>query len=255
MADTLGWRAQIAILTTSMNSVVQPECEAMRPPGVTNHIYRMRLPDLPIRPAGTGREGGFGAIVAHVSGGLEDAVREAMLCRPDHLVMAVSVDAVWGGYRTAGARIAETVARAAGRAVGLTQAAEALAAALARFAPRRIGLLSPYSQEATDQAARFLGDLGYVLSGTVTLSAVAPSDIARLPVETIHTALRELSRSGPDVIVQFGGNLPMAGIAAEAERWIRLPVIATNTASYWHALRAAGIADRVVGQGRLLEEF
>jgi maleate cis-trans isomerase len=35
----------------------------------------------------------------------------------------------------------------------------------------------------------------------------------------------------------------------------RQPVIAINTATYWHALRAIGIADRLAGFGRLLEEF
>ena len=33
------------------------------------------------------------------------------------------------------------------------------------------------------------------------------------------------------------------------------PVIAINAATYWHALRANGIMDKVEGCGRLLEEF
>ena len=31
------------------------------------------------------------------------------------------------------------------------------------------------------------------------------------------------------------------------------PVIAINTATYWHALRAQGITDKVAGLGNLLE--
>jgi maleate cis-trans isomerase len=33
------------------------------------------------------------------------------------------------------------------------------------------------------------------------------------------------------------------------------PVIAINTATYWHALRSFGIKDRISGLGRLLAEF
>jgi maleate cis-trans isomerase len=33
------------------------------------------------------------------------------------------------------------------------------------------------------------------------------------------------------------------------------PVIAINTATYWHALRQNGITEKVQGFGRLLEEF
>jgi len=46
----------------------------------------------------------------------------------------------------------------------------------------------------------------------------------------------------------------MAKLAAIAERWLKKPVIAINTATYWHALRANGIKDKVYGFGTLLTE-
>ena len=48
-------------------------------------------------------------------------------------------------------------------------------------------------------------------------------------------------------------NLAFGRQAADAERWLEKPVIAVNTATYWHALRTAGIADAVHGYGSLLE--
>jgi len=58
-----------------------------------------------------------------------------------------------------------------------------------------------------------------------------------------------------DALVQVGTNLSMVKLAAAAEFWLGKPVIAINAATYWHALRANGIADRITGFGRLLEEF
>ena len=60
---------------------------------------------------------------------------------------------------------------------------------------------------------------------------------------------------GPDVdaIIQVGTNLAMARLAPEAERWLKKPVVAINTAIYWHALRASGIEDKIEGWGPLLE--
>jgi maleate isomerase len=46
----------------------------------------------------------------------------------------------------------------------------------------------------------------------------------------------------------------MTDIAAEAERWLGIPVIAINAATYWSALRASGITDRIHGFGTLLEQ-
>jgi maleate isomerase len=47
----------------------------------------------------------------------------------------------------------------------------------------------------------------------------------------------------------------MVRLAAAAELWLGKPVIAINTATYWHALRTNGIQDQKQGFGRLLEEF
>jgi maleate isomerase len=47
----------------------------------------------------------------------------------------------------------------------------------------------------------------------------------------------------------------MVRLAGEAEQWLGKPVIAINTATYWHALRANGIDDRMSGFGRLLSDF
>ena len=48
MTDALGWRAKFAVLVPSTNTSVQPEFDGMRPPGVTNHISRIRIPNMPL---------------------------------------------------------------------------------------------------------------------------------------------------------------------------------------------------------------
>jgi maleate isomerase len=53
--------------------------------------------------------------------------------------------------------------------------------------------------------------------------------------------------------VQVGTNLSMIRLAAAAEIFLGKPVIAINTATYWHALRTQGITDKVAGFGNLME--
>lgn len=76
--------------------------------------------------------------------------------------------------------------------------------------------------------------------------------IAHTTEDQLRAALREVDGPEVEAIVQFGANLPMARPAAEAERWLGKPVIAVNVATYWHALRSFGIADRKPGFGRLM---
>ena len=78
-----------------------------------------------------------------------------------------------------------------------------------------------------------------------------------MPTDVLREKLIELNGDAGDVdaIIQVGTNLSMVRLAAAAEMWLGKPVIAINTATYWHALRQNGILDKIPGLGRLLEEF
>jgi maleate isomerase len=70
---------------------------------------------------------------------------------------------------------------------------------------------------------------------------------------TLKRAAQEVSE-GVDAVVQCGTNLAFAKVAAMAEFWLEKPVVAINTATYWHALRMMGLNDRIQGYGALLSE-
>jgi maleate isomerase len=44
MCDSIGRRAKFAVLITSTNTSVQPECDDMRPAGMNNHITASAFP-------------------------------------------------------------------------------------------------------------------------------------------------------------------------------------------------------------------
>ena len=52
MTDRLGYRLKLGIVIPSTNTIVQPETDTMRPAGVTNHIGRIHIPDLPLTNVG-----------------------------------------------------------------------------------------------------------------------------------------------------------------------------------------------------------
>jgi hypothetical protein len=49
MTDTLGWRKSFGVIAPSTNTAVQPEFDALRPADVTNHVSRIRIPNMDIR--------------------------------------------------------------------------------------------------------------------------------------------------------------------------------------------------------------
>jgi len=48
MPDALGWRMKFGVIAPSTNAIVQPEFDAMRPIGVTNHFGRIHIPNQPL---------------------------------------------------------------------------------------------------------------------------------------------------------------------------------------------------------------
>ena len=99
---------------------------------------------------------------------------------------------------------------------------------------------------------RYFEDLGYEVVHIKGLASPSPMQIAHETPQTLKRAAIEVSE-GVDAIIQAGTNLAFAKVAAMAEFWLEKPVIAINTATYWHALRTMGIPDRMPGFGHLLE--
>jgi maleate cis-trans isomerase len=116
----------------------------------------------------------------------------------------------------------------------------------------RIGLITPYFPVAHQHLAEFFAEFDREIVRSAHLSCTSPVQIGHTTEQQLIGAMRQVNGDEVDAIVQFGANLPMAGLAAEGERWLGKPVIAVNVATYSNALRSAGITDQVQGFGRLL---
>lgn len=249
MGDILGYRHKFGVITPSTNTVVQPEYDDMRPVGVTNHIGRMHIPDEPVKD-----DGDFNELIRRIDIAMEEAIDRVMTCRPDHLILGISAESIWGGGRDAADKIA---GRVNGRTGGIpfTQAADALPAALnACGVKERISFVTPYFPVAESHILTFAAQSGYTPVRLKHLARPGPVEIGHTSLNELRAAVHEVNGDDVEAIVQFGANLPMGRLAAQLETELGKPVICVNTATYWHALRAAGIPDRTRGFGRLMAE-
>jgi maleate isomerase len=222
----------------------------MRPPGVTNHYSRIFTPNAQAVSNDT-----FMAGTQVIGQNTLEAVRSVMTCSPDYLVMGMSAVTFYGGAKGAD-EFQSKVEKAAG--VSISIGSHSCTAALQAYGGiRRIAVLSPYYPVANEQVIRYFTDSGFEVVRDLCLECKSWTGIAEVPPELLRERLIELNGNGKDVdaIIQVGTNLSMVRLAAAAEMWLGKPVIAINTATYWHALRANKIMDRIEGLGRLLEEF
>ena len=246
--DVQGYRRLFGVLGPSTNTIVQPDFDDMRPAGVTNHYSRIYTPNSKAISDET-----FMTATHKISQGVVDAVRSVMTCEPDYLVMGMSAITFYGGAKGAD-EFQRMIERESG--VSISIGAHSCAAALKAYGGiRRIAFLSPYYPVANAEVRRYFADMGYETVRDVPMRAPSWTAIAQITEERCREVLRELDGPEVDAIIQVGTNLSMVRLAAEAEDWLGKPVIAINTATYWHALRANGIADRMSGFGRLLSDF
>jgi maleate isomerase len=198
----------------------------------------------------------FADVINKVDIGLEEGVKQAATCDPGHLVLGVSIESVWGGGLAASRRVTQRISQHLGPNVGISQAAQAIPDALKVFGvKKKISILTPYYPVAEPHIRQFISDIGYDIVHIKHLSVTKPTAFAMVTEAELRDALREIDGKDVEAIVQFGANLPMMNVAAEAERWLGKPIIAVNPATYWHALRYCGIKDKIFGCGRLLSEF
>lgn len=248
MTDVLGWRKLIGVVAPSTNTVVQPEMEGMRPTGVTNHFSRIHVED----PVALSDED-FLAGTQAISDNTMDAVRSVMTCKPDYLVMGMSAITFYGGIK-GGEQWKRQIENLAG--VGASVGSEATVAALNAYGGiKRVSFVSPYYPVANAEVRRYLQESGFEVVRDVPLRCRCWTDIAKVPVSRLIDVIAELDGDDVDAIVQVGTNLSMVDLAAKKEAELGKPVIAINTATYWHGLRACGVNDKIEGFGRLLSEF
>lgn len=102
---------------------------------------------------------------------------------------------------------------------------------------------------------RFFTECGFEVVRIVCLKCGSPTQIAQVSERQLRDAVIAANRGKVDAVLQVGTNLAMARLAAMAEFWLDKPVLAINTATYWHALRENGIGDKIQGFGSLLAEY
>lgn len=246
--DNLGYRRLFGVLGPSTNTIVQPDFDDMRPMGVTNHYSRIVVDN-----AQAVSNESFMAGTMEISRNTADAVRGVMTCRPDYLVMGMSAVTFYGGAE-GGKRWREEIQSLAG--VGVSTGAEAVVAALKAYGNiRRVAVVSPYWPAANAEVIRYLADHGFETVRDIPLQCASWTAIAQVTEARLRKAFHTLDGDDVDAIIQVGTNLSAVRFAAAAELWLGKPVIAINTATYWHALRANGIDNRMTGFGRLLSDF
>jgi maleate isomerase len=246
--DSRGWRLKLGVIGPSTNTVVQPDFDDFRLPGITNHYSRIYTPN-----AQAVSNESFLAGTKVVANNVSESVTSVMTCNPDYLVMGMSAITFYGGVSGAD-RFEQEIKDSSG--VGVSLGSHSVRAALQAYGKiKRIAFMSPYFPAANQLVSEYFEECGYEVVRSECLQAKSWTAIAEISEDQVRSSLKRIDGEDVDAVIQIGTNLSAVRVCAEAEQWLGKPVIAINTATYWHALRANGVPDKIHGFGRLLSEM
>src|SRR5436305_12152878 len=152
MTDSLGFRKKFGVIAPSTNTTVQPEFDAMRPRGGTNHFGRIHIPNDPVR-----NDDEFNRMMDSIRGEMMQAIDRVMTCEPDYLVMGMSSETFWDGL-DGSIKLRERVEARAG--IKVAMGSDSCQAALKCYGARRPRVVTPSMPVGGAPVRRFLTDCG-----------------------------------------------------------------------------------------------
>lgn len=227
---------RVGLIIPSSNRMVEQEMISWFPSNVVAHVTRLRM-------TGPNRKSLRDLLpeVEQACAALVDAKCDAVAFH----CTANSMSEGSGGE----AALLEALRRAGAPAVATTSTA--VKEALKVLGARRIALITPYSQHATEEETHFLTESGFEKMHARALGLAGSDAYCATPQEFWRDQSLMLPDRNFDALFLSCANISCMGVIDEVEAAIGRPVITSNQVVLWEGLRLIGWQGEKKLPGRL----
>ena len=237
-------RTRLGMLTPSSNTALEPLTGAMLAglPDVTAHFSRFKVTEIGLSEAALGQ---FDA---------------AEILRAADLLAHAKVDVIaWNGTSASwlgfdrDERLCELITETTG--IRACTTVLALREVLRRTGAKRIGLVTPYTEDVQQKIVGNWRSAGLPCVAERHLALRDNFSFAEVSEETVARLAREVANEDCDAIVILCTNMRGTRVAEGLERELRVPVYDSIAVTLWASLTAAGVDPaRVRGWGGIFGE-
>lgn len=229
--------ASLGLIVPTTNTVNEAEWQRMALPGMRFPLVRM-------------------ALHAHDDPALHDDLRKALAelkpQRPDVIAYACTAGSMVQPLGSLG----EFIERHSG--IKGVATAPALVHACRALGLMRIALATPYHDALNEHEAAFFAENGIEVVNMKGLGIGARGaheylQIARVAPEQVYEHCRGTDVPQAQGLVVSCTDFRSLEVLPRLEAELGKPAVSSNLATFWHALRTAGVRERISGYGRLLE--
>ncbi|MGF9693968.1 aspartate/glutamate racemase family protein [Rhizobium sp. 0TCS1.26] len=225
-------RTVVAMLTPSSNTVVEPYTSALAWPlfpAVSIHFGRFRVTRIAID--GNSDQQFALQPILHATELLMDA-------KPD-IVAWNGTSASWLGFETDD-RLCATIRERFN--VKATSAILSLNRLIQQLGVRRLGLVTPYTEDVQQQIIANYHAIGVETVGESHSGRSDNFSFSEVTEDEIAAMCRQVAQSRPDAIVILCTNMRGPLVAAELERELGIPVLDSVSFTLWGCLKETGVS-------------
>ncbi len=234
-----GRRARIGIVVPSVNTVMEPWAQKVVPPGIGVFAARMFIPPATTPEAFIEMDRNEGKMaIRQLSSVFPDVV--AYGCTASSIVQGLDYDAHLRAEITHDYKVPSTTA------------AHALLTAAKTLGANTVSIVSPYTKEVDEAEHRYFATAGLKVVGGACLGISDGFALAEPEPDTLFELGKRGFDSSADALIMTCLNTRSHTVIDRLEQTLGKPVITSTQATLWHALRLAGIEDRISSYGRLL---
>jgi maleate isomerase len=236
-----GKRGRIGLITLASDSSVLPEYTRAMPHDVAVYAAPIVLPR--------------GEVTAPA---LAEMLQDDQLERAAELLVCTNVDVIVFACTTGSLvhgvgwdrEVAARIARASGRAA--TTTTTAVLSALEAIRATSLAVATPYLEELNEIERQFLEESGFAVASIARLGRATDAEIGRLEPADAVSLVERVDTPEADTVFISCTNFHCLPAIASLERRIGKPVVTSNLAGAWAALRQIGVDDPIPGYGQLL---
>lgn len=238
--EPYGWKARIGLIVLSTDPVIERDFHRLVPDdsvGVFSTRVYLETPNS---------DRTFLALA-------DEMAPAASLLIPDSRLDAVVFGCTSASTLIGPERI-EALIREGRPGVKVTNPATAAVAALNAFGAKRVALVTPYTTQMMGNVMRFVTGAGFELTSALAAGYDTDHTIGSIPAEFFVEAAKASALEGADAIFISCTGTKALNVIERVEAETGLPVVVSNQAAFWHALRLSGWSTPISGYGRLLQE-
>jgi maleate isomerase len=241
-----GHRARIGLIVPSSNTVCEPEMRILSPEGVTTYSTRILFEST---------MKGLRAMKDHVERASLELSSEGI---SQIILFCCTIGSMIGGVDY-DREIIDLIERTTNTPAITTTTA--VKTALEALKIRRVAIATPYTLEVTHYEKEWVERQGYHVTKIMGYHETVPPErfknemIGRLSPEVAYELGLKVNGNDNEAIFISCTNFRTIEIIRRLEEETGKPVISSNQATLWYALRRLGIKDSIRGYGRLLDRY